>query len=63
MSRKGSAIMIGASLTASWRADVSQDQMRKAAELLSIFGLTRVYSDDPMPVGDPNQFLPLARSN
>lgn len=44
-----SAIFNGRELVGAWSRDVSSDQLRRAREIMGMFGLDRVYSDGPMP--------------
>jgi hypothetical protein len=53
-SRKDSAIISGQDLLESWRRSVSSEQVDRAVELLSVFGLDRIYGAGSMPlVSDP----------
>jgi hypothetical protein len=49
VTRKGSAIMQGSSLIDSWRKDVTEYQIERAINILSIFRLDRIYSNHSMP--------------
>jgi hypothetical protein len=50
---KESAVRIGsANLVEAWRKKVTPDQARQAIEILKIFGLDAIYSDDSMPSRD-----------
>jgi len=51
-SRADSAIISGGSLIDSWRKHVTDEQIRRAVEILSLFGLDRIYSQDSMPNTD-----------
>ena len=42
-------IVTGKSVLESWRAAVSEADLREAVELLSLFGLDSIYSDETMP--------------
>lgn len=55
MSRKGSAISTGESLIDSWRKHVNKDQLERALEILSLFGLNRIYSRDSKPRMDATE--------
>jgi hypothetical protein len=48
-SRGDSAVITGDSLTEGWRKDITVEQTRRAVEILSLFGLDKVYSEDSMP--------------
>lgn len=49
MSRKESAICTGGGLIDSWRKHISEDQVKRAVEILSIFGLDKIYGQDSRP--------------
>lgn len=49
MVRAGSAILSGGSLTESWRKDISNDQIKRCTEILHLFGLDRIYTEDSLP--------------
>lgn len=49
LSRSDSAIVTGESLIDMWRKYVSKEQIIKAEEILSIFGLDKIYSRETMP--------------
>jgi hypothetical protein len=49
VSRKDSAIVKGTSLIDSWRTHITDQDLEKALDILSIFGLDEIYSDDSMP--------------
>jgi len=58
VTRKKSAIVSGGSLVDSWRAGITEDQVRSAVQIVSLFGLDRIYSEDPMPrLADPADAL------
>ncbi len=44
-----SAILLGESLVDNWRRHVESNQLRKAVDILRLFGLDAVYSDESMP--------------
>ena len=48
-SRSNSAIITGRSLIDSWKKDVDESQIHRAVEILSIFGLDKIYSQDSLP--------------
>lgn len=56
--REDSAIRSGESLTDSWRAHLSPEQVNRAVEILEIFGLERLYTSDSMPMVDAAEVLP-----
>jgi hypothetical protein len=47
--RSSSAVWTGANRTEGWRKQVNDEQRRRAVEILTLFGLNKVYTDDPMP--------------
>jgi hypothetical protein len=47
--KEWSAIVTGESLIGRWKSEVTDAQMRRSLEILSLFGLDKIYSDDPMP--------------
>jgi len=49
VTRKGAAILTGESLVARWKDEVPDSVVRRSVEILSIFGLDKIYSDDAMP--------------
>jgi len=49
VSREESAIISGGSLIDSWREQITDEQIQRAVEILSLFGLERIYSQDSMP--------------
>jgi hypothetical protein len=49
VSRKDSAIVKGTSLIDSWRTHITDQDLEKALDILSLFGLDAIYSDDSMP--------------
>lgn len=51
LSRKGeSAIITGDSLVDSWRRHITDEQIRKAMEILSMFGLQKIYNEGSLPL-------------
>jgi hypothetical protein len=49
-SRKStSAVWTGGNRTESWKKNVSAEQRRRAVEILELFGLDCIYTDDAMP--------------
>jgi hypothetical protein len=49
MSRADSAIVTGGSLVDNWRKSITPDQVKRAVEILAMFGLDRIYTDAAMP--------------
>jgi hypothetical protein len=49
-SRKESAIVAGTNLINSWRKGISRRQVRRAVEILRLFGLQAVYGEDDLPL-------------
>jgi hypothetical protein len=61
LSRKDSAINTGKSLTDDFKNHISSGRIKRAIEILGLFGLDEVYSDGSMPLIDSDQIpLPLA---
>ncbi len=50
LSRQGSAVLLGQSLTESWRKEVGKEQLRRAVATLSLFGLHHLYGEESMPL-------------
>ena len=50
LSRKQSAIMSGGDLVNSWRKSISDDQIERAVEILTIFGLQNIYNENDFPL-------------
>lgn len=49
MSTKESAVITGDSIVDSWRKHVTDEQLQRAIEIMSRFGLDKIYSKDGMP--------------
>jgi hypothetical protein len=49
VSRAHSPIISGGSLVDDWRREITDDQIQRAVEILSLFGLHRIYSRSSMP--------------
>lgn len=49
LSRKDSAIQSGADLIGSWRRSISAQHVKRAVEILELFGLDSLYGADPAP--------------
>ena len=49
VSRKTSAIISGGSLIDGWRKQITGEQIQRAVEILSLFGLDSIYSQGSMP--------------
>jgi hypothetical protein len=43
------AIVSGKEVLSKWQKELTRDQIKRSVEILSIFGLDRVYTDSPMP--------------
>ena len=52
VSRQESAIISGGDLINSWRKDISQAQVERAIEILSLFGLDKIYTEASLPHPD-----------
>jgi hypothetical protein len=52
MCREGSAVLSGERLIDGWRRHVTGSQLERAIEILNLFGLDKIYSEEDMP--DPN---------
>lgn len=50
LSRNESAIISGKSLLDSWREDISENQIKRAVEICSIFGLQQIYNENSIPL-------------
>jgi hypothetical protein len=50
LTRNDSAIVSGNGLIDRWRTGITNDEMKKAIELLSVFGLDRIYSEGSLPL-------------
>ncbi len=50
MSRKDSAIKTGENLINSWRKNITNNKIKRAVEILTIFGLHKIYKEDNMPI-------------
>lgn len=48
-SRSNSAIMTGSNLIDAWKKDVDMSQIHRAVEILNMFGLDKIYSQDSLP--------------
>jgi hypothetical protein len=49
LSREESAIVLGGNLIDSWRSYVNEREMRRALEIVRLFGLEAIYSEHSMP--------------
>jgi Sulfotransferase domain len=58
--KRKSAIMFDGRLTDTWTKNVTPAQSRRAQELLALFGLDRIYTEDPLPNTSSVRTLPLA---
>ena len=52
LSRKDSAIKQKRDVVNAWRSDVSNDEIQKSIEILSLFGLNKIYGQESMPKVD-----------
>ena len=48
-SREDSAIISGDNLVNSWRVYITGQQLQRAIDILTLFGLDRIYTDESMP--------------
>jgi hypothetical protein len=48
-SRKDSAVVQGGDRLSSWKKSLSDSDIRRGLEILSLFGLDRMYNEDPLP--------------
>ncbi|MCB0211675.1 MAG: hypothetical protein KDJ52_20220, partial [Anaerolineae bacterium] len=48
-SREHSAINNGADLINGWRKELTQDQIKRAIDILAVFGLDQIYNDTLSP--------------
>jgi hypothetical protein len=55
--RKFSAINNNADLVSSWRKNISNDQIKRTVEILSIFGLEKIYNEGDMPLVQESDVL------
>jgi hypothetical protein len=49
VTRPDAAIMTGKSVVASWQEEVGPERTRRALEVLGLFGLDKIYAENPMP--------------
>jgi hypothetical protein len=49
VSRKDSPILIGENAISSWRKHISEEQIVRAKEILNLFGLDKIYSEELLP--------------
>lgn len=47
---KRSAIISGSDLVSAWRKNITQDQIRTALEIMSLFGMDHIYNDTNLPL-------------
>jgi hypothetical protein len=59
-SRADSAIRSGDSLVNSWRAHITKQQLQRAMEILTLFGLNRIYTDESMPHDESTEYFEIA---
>ncbi|MGB3681051.1 MAG: sulfotransferase [Rubrobacteraceae bacterium] len=60
LSRRDSAVVIGGRSVDSWTRSVGSSRRKRAAGILALFGLDRIYGPDPMP--DPEGVRGLAKA-
>lgn len=60
LSRRESAVVIGERPVDSWTRAVDESQRKRAAEILALFGLDRIYGPEPMP--EPEGVLGLMKA-
>ncbi|TCJ15261.1 hypothetical protein E0L93_13200 [Rubrobacter taiwanensis] len=60
LARKESAVLLGERPADGWKRHVTPEQTKRAVEILALFGLDGVYSEDPMP--DPGAVKALLRA-
>lgn len=58
LSQKQSAILSGEDLVSGWQKYISAHQVQKACEMLSKFGLNRIYGTDQLPLLNSSTTLP-----
>lgn len=62
LSRRESAVVLGKRPADSWKSSVDTRQVEKAVEILTLFGLERIYGENPMPDHDGvSEFLGKSR--
>lgn len=49
LSRPGSAVLSGADPVSGWQAELNAEKIRRAVEILGLFGLDCVYGESPLP--------------
>ncbi len=49
LSRKESAIITGDSLIGSWKKHITNEQVKRAFDILTLFGLEKIYDEDSIP--------------
>lgn len=59
LSRKDSAIYTGDNLVDGWRRSLTSEQVERAVDICSLFGLDRVYATGAMPLVDADRLLNL----
>jgi sulfotransferase family protein len=57
--RKESAIYSGENLIQAWKKHVTDKQIQRAVEILCLFGLQKIYSENPMPSSRVTKILSL----
>jgi hypothetical protein len=55
--QRASAIMLGESLVASWKKNVSSEMIDQTMKTLELFGLSTLYGRDELPLRKPESVL------
>jgi len=63
LSQESSAIKSGESLIDSWKKDISVSQIDKALSILDVFGLSKIYGENSIPLVNKNNVLNLFNNN
>ncbi len=56
-SRKDTAVVTGSDPVSAWRENVSDEQVKKAVEILQIFGLDQIYNETVLPLVNESEAL------
>ncbi len=57
LSQQDSAVVSGSDLVSSWRKNISDEQVERAYEILSIFGLQKIYNKSDLPLVSGSETL------
>jgi hypothetical protein len=57
VSRKDSAINSGSNLVSSWRKHITESQIRRAVDILSLFGMDKIYNESDFPLVNGDEAL------